>query len=168
MRRPTPPQICLCISCNGVAADIIHLLQNTPSLTTLAINLSIHTPHAECRELIAGLTVRPGDSGVGHFCPRLVSFSWGDNKDMMDYTAFGAMMYMLWSQSRNACELYQPLEFVEMYLDRLRMRTRGRSTQWMQVLVDEDMDVFIANTTQRGNSVVHDWRDDWISLNAFP
>ncbi|KAJ7859058.1 hypothetical protein B0H14DRAFT_2577430 [Mycena olivaceomarginata] len=154
-------------SCNGVAADIIHLLQNTPSLTTLAINLSIHTPHAPCRELIAGLTIRPGDSGVGHLCPHLVSFSWGDEKDMMDYPAFVAMVDMLRSRSRNAPGPCQPLEFVEIYLDRLRMRTRGRWTQWTQALVDEGMDVAIANTTQRGGSVVHDWWDGWISISCI-
>jgi hypothetical protein len=131
-------------------SDVIHLLQGIPSLTTVAIDFASDSLPAQ-RALISALTIRPGDTGAhpGGLCPILVSFSWADRRDTMDYPAFVQMVGMLRSHSRNV-----GVEFVRIYLNRIRMKTSGRWKQWMRILMEERINAGGGNYSQEEPGVV--------------
>ncbi|KAF7342882.1 hypothetical protein MSAN_02004600 [Mycena sanguinolenta] len=148
--------------CTGSGRNIIRLLRGIPSLTILEIDFISFTTS---KALIPALTIPPDSTGsdVEYLCPYLVSLSWGDRDDRMDYPAFVAMADMLRSRWRIPGQKSPSLRLVRIYLNQVRMRTGGKWMQWMQVLADEGMDVAVVQST-RDYPPTDTWRHGWIVI----
>ncbi|KAJ7779368.1 hypothetical protein DFH07DRAFT_794796 [Mycena maculata] len=136
--------------CDAADTQVIHLLQNTPSLCALALDFL--GPSIATNSLISALTL-PVEALEGEIlCPKLVSLSWGDRNDTMDRVAFVDMVESRWRVSRvNG----RQLRFVGVYLGRRRLKASGMR---MREFVEQGMDVLVLNA-RKGRPAMDRWRE---------
>ncbi|KAF7342851.1 hypothetical protein MSAN_02001200 [Mycena sanguinolenta] len=143
----------------GTGPELISLLRSSPSVATLEIDF-LSGLFPAFTALISALTIVAG-TDVDNLCPCLVSLSLGDRVDRMDYPAFVAIVDMLRSRWRTPGRESPSLKRARIYLGDIRMKTSGRWRQWMQILVNEGMDVAVVESTRRDYPSMNSWRDNW-------
>ncbi|KAJ7146618.1 hypothetical protein C8R44DRAFT_864361 [Mycena epipterygia] len=138
--------------CTALDADVILILRNTPSISTLAVDFLGHA--AATNAIISALTIPRGASDVEDICPNLTSLSWGDRNDMMNPASFVDMVESRWRGDRSGC---RHLSFVGVYGGHLRMKTNGRR---LRQFAEEGMDVVMLNArNRRGRQTMAEWRE---------
>ncbi|KAJ7432146.1 hypothetical protein FB451DRAFT_1317373 [Mycena latifolia] len=136
--------------CNATASDIILVLQNSPSITDLRLDLSELT---RTTAVISALAVRPGLT-LPTLLPNLTSLSWGNRTNTIDRSAFVDMLESRWCISASRPGICQ-LRSVAVYVGRRPMK--GQSVR-MQNIANEGMDVIMLPAS-KGASVMEKWRD---------
>ncbi|KAJ7150075.1 hypothetical protein C8R43DRAFT_497063 [Mycena crocata] len=134
--------------CDASSSDVIHFLQSTPTVTTLAIDFL--GPPIETTALISALSL-PSTS-TENICLNLTSLSWGDRHDTIDRTAFANMVESRWLVP--AGSIYRRLRSVALYQGRLGMKANGRR---LAAFAQEGMDVLILNA-RKGKPAMERWR----------
>ncbi|KAF7342853.1 hypothetical protein MSAN_02001400 [Mycena sanguinolenta] len=143
----------------GTGPDLISLLRSSPLIATLEIDFWPGSFPA-FTALISALTIVAG-TDADYLCPSLVSLSLGDREDRTDYPAFVAIVEMLRSRWRTPGRESPSLKRARIYLGNIRMKTSGKWKQWMQILVNEGMDVAVVESTRRDYPSMNSWRDNW-------
>ncbi|KAJ7113414.1 hypothetical protein C8R44DRAFT_796482 [Mycena epipterygia] len=137
--------------CCANPADVIHLLQNVPALTTLCLDFL-----GPSDALLSALTIRPGVFGP-LLCPELTALEWGDQNNTMDHAAFVDMVESRWRvPSGSQCSR---LRFVRIYPHSVRMKSaKRRMNGRMQGFVEEGMDAIIL-AAWKGWNAMERWRE---------